>query len=138
MRLPLPALATQTDSYGIKNIALKPGQNLKGRRIILIEDSANNRDALAALLCKAGAEVIALDNAASAIAEFQNRPPDCIGSDLGLPKIDGYDLMRFLRAREKDHGLPRIPALAVTAYADEKNRRKALECGFDHVLKKTD
>jgi CheY-like chemotaxis protein len=44
--------------------------------------------------------------------------------------------MRFIRAWEKDHQVTRVPALALTAYADEKNRRKALQCGFDNVLTK--
>jgi CheY-like chemotaxis protein len=56
-------------------------------------------------------------------------------SDIGMPGADGYDLIARIREREREHG-GRIPAVALTAYAGEDNRDRALTAGFTaHVTK---
>jgi CheY-like chemotaxis protein len=61
--------------------------------------------------------------------------PDVFISDVGMPDVDGYDLMRSVRALEGARGW-RTPAVALTAYASEGDRQLALGAGFDEHLAK--
>jgi len=72
--------------------------DLRGRRVLLIEDSANTREAVSAFLRKAGAYVSDFGNATAAIADYHQHRPDVIVSDLGLPTIDGHEFIKFIRA----------------------------------------
>lgn len=116
--------------------APEPSRTLHGLRILLVEDTPSTRKALTAVLTKAGAEVVAVDDAASALSSFDAQCPDLILSDIGLGKVSGHELIKQIRAREISRKLPAIPAVALTAYADEKNRQKALDCGFQECLTK--
>ena len=57
-------------------------------------------------------------------------------SDIGLPEMDGYELLRHLREHEATTKLDPVPAIAVTAFAREEDRNQALEAGFQHYLSK--
>jgi CheY-like chemotaxis protein len=60
---------------------------------------------------------------------------DVLVSDIGMPGSDGYDLIARVRGLEREHG-GRIPAIALTAYASEEDRDRALAAGFSsHVAK---
>lgn len=109
---------------------------LTGLRILLVEDAPSTRKALTTLLIQAGARVTAVDAAATALSAFDEERPDLILSDIGLGKVSGHDLIKQIRAREAFPQSRVVPAVALTAYADEKNRRKALECGFQACLAK--
>ena len=76
--------------------------------------------------------------ARAALEEIDQRPPDVVLSDVGMPREDGYDLIRQLRLRPSHRG-GRIPAIAVTAYASVADRAAALESGFQaHIAKPFD
>ena len=64
------------------------------------------------------------------------RRPDVIVADIAMPEEDGYSLMRALRQEEKEHGAQRIPAIAVTAFARQEDRQRALAASFDDHLPK--
>jgi CheY-like chemotaxis protein/two-component sensor histidine kinase len=136
VRLPLPAIDAKTVPDRNSTPPLKGAPHLKGRRILLIEDSTNTREALSSILRKTGAVVVAFGEAGGALAEFQRQQPDIVLSDLGLPKVDGLALLHQIRDWEKTQKIRPIPALALTAYTDDKNRRKAVESGFDKTLTK--
>ncbi|HEY4247725.1 MAG TPA: chemotaxis protein CheB [Lacunisphaera sp.] len=113
-----------------------PRITLTGRRILLAEDSMETRDALASVLETAGAEVAAVGTVSEALESFDATPPDLILSDIGLGNNTGHVLIAEIRRREIHRNLAPTPALALTAYADEKNRRKAFESGFQDCLTK--
>lgn len=113
-----------------------PCPTLNGLRILLVEDAPATRKALTTVLNRAGAEVTDVDAAESALSSFDRQIPHLILSDIGLGKISGHDLIREIRARENERKIAMVPAVALTAYADEKNRLKALECGFQECLTK--
>jgi len=108
---------------------------LDGLSVLVVEDEADSREAIAAVLERYGARVMAAASAAQAIEALEAATPDVLVSDIGMPEVDGYDLIRTVRrlAQERGGGLP---ALALTAYVAEGERHKAVEAGFqDHLLK---
>ena len=96
-----------------------------------MEDTEKSRRTLTLILGGAGADVVAAASGAEAIEEFQSQRPDLILSDIGMPEMNGHELIRTIRDWETKGNFPRVPALALTAYADEKNQRQALASGFD-------
>jgi CheY-like chemotaxis protein len=102
---------------------------------LLVDDDEDALQLLSMLLGKHGAEVAAATSAAAALVKFEEVRPDVFVSDVGMPDVDGYELMRMVRALEAGLG-SRTPALALTAYAGEGDRLLALGAGFDrHVAK---
>jgi two-component system CheB/CheR fusion protein len=137
IRLPLPRTAAATsDGEQPDSPPTLLDKSLAGFHILLVEDEPETRNALVTLLHSAGAEVIALDTVSSALAEFKRRRPDLIVSDIGLPDGDGYELLKAIRAKERRTKGNPVPALALTAYAQEQDRRRAATSGFQQYLAK--
>jgi signal transduction histidine kinase/CheY-like chemotaxis protein len=111
--------------------------SLAGLRILIVEDEADSRDLLGAVLSRCGAETIMVTSCKGAIAVLRDStpPPDVVVSDLGMPDQDGYDLIRQLRALEAEKG-GRVPAVAVTGYANPGDRQRALTAGFTGYVAK--
>jgi signal transduction histidine kinase len=111
------------------------GVQLNGIRVVLVEDEQEAREGLATALRLYGAEVVAVNSADAALAALQQSPPHVLLSDLGIPGVDGFGLMRAVRALEAPRGT-RVPAAALTAYVRPEERTAAMEAGFDtHVQK---
>jgi PAS domain S-box-containing protein len=106
---------------------------LQGRRILLVEDEAETRGFLRALLETSGAEVHAAAGVSEAMRMLDGWQPDAVISDIAMPGEDGYSLIRRLRERDGD---PHMPALALTAYGGEEDRMRALRAGFDSFVRK--
>ncbi|MEG4805623.1 PAS domain-containing protein [Microcoleus sp. ARI1-B5] len=108
---------------------------LAGLRILVVDDEADSRDFVAFVLGEAGAEVISLSSAAEALESIAQTAPDLLVSDIGMPEMDGYMLIRHIRTQlpPEYRGLV---AIAVTAYAGEANERQVLQAGFDKHLSK--
>ena len=104
---------------------------LAAYRVLVVDDDADWREALTTYLTGRGAQVKSVDTTPTAIRALQSgsEQPNVAVIDIGLPHQDGYALLRELRALEGD--LRRIPAVAVTAYASDEDRRRALAAGFD-------
>jgi hypothetical protein len=81
-----------------------------------------------------GARVVAVESAAAALDAIAIECPDVIISDIGLPGVDGYQLLKSIRSRFADSA--RVPALALTAFARSEDRQLALSAGFDEHLAK--
>ena len=108
---------------------------LKGLRVLLVDDDADVPQLLTEVLSQCGAEVTAVTSAAEAIDMFQRMKPDILVSDIEMPGEDGYSLIRKVRAMEAESG-GRIPYIALTAHARIQDRLRALSAGFDaHVAK---
>jgi len=107
---------------------------LAGLRVLLVEDEADARELLTLTLRVSGAEVQAVGSAQQALLDLQSFNPDVLLSDIGLPFESGYDLIQKIRALPSDFS--RIPAVALTAFASEKDRQRALASGFQMHLSK--
>jgi two-component system CheB/CheR fusion protein len=108
---------------------------LDGLRVLLVEDDDDSREALAALLEQQGVRVVATASGTEAIAALDGGLPDLLVSDIGMPGLDGYELIGKVRRRSEKQG-GRLPALALTAYADPEDAQKALAAGFQMHLAK--
>jgi PAS domain S-box-containing protein len=108
---------------------------LNGLRVLFVDDQVDARELVSELLQVYGAEVIAVDSADNAIKAIEDSSPDVLVSDIGMPREDGYDLIRKIRAREAENG-GRIPAVAVTGFAGSEHSRRALAEGFQRYLAK--
>jgi signal transduction histidine kinase/CheY-like chemotaxis protein len=108
---------------------------LKGVRVLLVDDAEDIRILLTRYLENSGAEVVAVSSAAQAFEELQRIKPDILLSDIGMPEEDGYGLITRIRNLPEQQG-GRTVAIALTAYAREEEKHKALFCGFNFHLPK--
>lgn len=102
-------------------------------RILLVEDNADARDMVQAVLALAGHEVRPFSNGESAVAEARRFRPDVAIVDIGLPGMDGYEVARRLRA---DPELRHLRLIALTGYGLPEDERRARDAGFDMHLTK--
>ncbi|MEG4857511.1 chemotaxis protein CheB [Microcoleus sp. K1-B6] len=146
VKLPLRSLPPElTSAIDLKSTALVGPLNassdrvpsLEGLHILAVDDQIDTRDFLQFVLEGYGAEVLAVASARSAIAALTENPAryDVLISDIGMPEEDGYFLIREVRALAAEAG-GEIPAAALTAYAGDKERERAIEAGFQrHITK---
>ena len=93
------------------------------------------RESVAMSLELCGARVTAVGSAPATLEILDRDPPDVILCDIGMPGEDGYALVRRIRARRAEEG-GKTPAVALTAYARDEDRSRALAAGFQtHVAK---
>ncbi|HEV7797349.1 MAG TPA: response regulator [Pyrinomonadaceae bacterium] len=108
---------------------------LEGLRILVVDDEADSRDLVTAILTRCGGEVRCCETAAEAIQTFRAWKPDLLVSDIGMPHEDGYSLIKKLR-KLRSKLAREIPAVALTAYATDDDRERTLSAGFQmHVAK---
>ena len=79
--------------------------------------------------------MVAFLNGTDALANLETAGPDVLISDIGLPDIDGYELIKQIRSRDAAHG-GAVPAVAITAYARPRDRTNALLAGFQSYIAK--
>jgi PAS domain S-box-containing protein len=139
--LDLPLTAAQTTENSLWTPDLQSGLieggdgPLQGLRVLLVEDEPDTRTLLSLLLQQAGAQVIETATAEAALSQMSEFQPHLLLSDIGLPVADGYELIRKLRASPLT-ALKQIPAIALTAYASDKDRELALAAGYHiHMTK---
>jgi signal transduction histidine kinase len=109
--------------------------SLAGLRVLVVDDEADTRDMLRAVLEDCKMEVITAGSASEALELVTRLRPDVLLSDLGMPEEDGYSLIAKVRALPAERG-GRIPAAALTAYVRAEDRMKVLRTGFQlHVPK---
>jgi PAS domain S-box-containing protein len=108
---------------------------LDGLRVLVVDDEPDTRDMLKAGLGQCGARVTSVGSAAEALASLSEEPPDVLISDIGMPDVDGYELIKKVRALPAERG-GKVPAIALTAYARTEDRMHALRAGYQmHVPK---
>jgi len=134
VRFPIPERPRALDERG----APAPPLQLDGLRVLVVDDEEDARTLVAAVLERAGAKVTTAASVAEALAAIRASVPDVLLSDIGMPAQTGYDLMKQVRALPPAEG-GRVPAAALTAYARDEDRRRALAAGFAmHVPKPLD
>jgi signal transduction histidine kinase len=108
-------------------------EQLTGVHILIVEDDPDSRNVLALLLQRLGALVEAAASAKDAYERLNQRRPDVLVSDIGMPEEDGYSLIRRVRQL---CGEQHVPAIALTAYARKQDAEAAISAGYDHHLPK--
>ena len=101
----------------------------------MVEDGEKTRVALQHLLEAHGAKVHAVQSAQEAKSAFNSMQPDIIVSDIAMPQEDGHTLIRSIRTMKGGRGAL-VPAIALTAFGDPKDRNDAFAAGFQENLTK--
>ena len=123
---PIPALAAEATG------AVREVGDLAGIRALVVDDDDESRHLVAHVLGLAGAGVIEAPSARDALAAIRRDRFDVVVSDIAMPEVDGYTLMRALRREHR-----RTPIMvALTAFATDEDRERAMQAGFHaHVAK---
>jgi CheY-like chemotaxis protein len=130
VRLPIPAISGAPRSKKKHHVA-----SLQGVKVIVVEDEPDTRHMLTVVLEQHGASVISASSAEEALKALSAQKPDILISDLGMPDMDGFDLIRKVRT-ELTPELRNVPALALSAYATTEDKQKAVQAGYQaHVSK---
>ncbi|MBD1918096.1 MULTISPECIES: response regulator [Cyanophyceae] len=109
--------------------------HFNGLRVLFADDERDSRELVTFLLEQQGAKVTQVESAREALDQLQQAEFDLLISDIGMPDMDGYDLIRHIRERSPDQTRD-ILAVAITAYAGESNQQKVLAAGFQqHITK---
>lgn len=102
-------------------------------KVLIAEDNAINRELLRELLEARGHAVFEACDGNEALQVVEQTQPDILLLDIGMPKLDGFAVLRKIRENPRLTGLP---VLAVTAYAMQGDREKVFNAGFDGYLSK--
>ncbi|MBD2164245.1 response regulator [Calothrix membranacea FACHB-236] len=109
--------------------------NLNGLQALLVDDDRDSREFIAFLLEQYGAQVTQAQSAHDALSSLGQAKFDLLISDIGMPDMDGYTLIRQIRKQSPDQS-GEIPAIALTAYAGEIDQQLALAAGFQQHISK--
>ena len=117
------------------NAPIDQEPSLAHLRVLVVDDELDARDLIAAMLMGRGAEVVSVGSASEALDEMDRQRFDLLVSDIGMPQMDGYALIKKIRQLPPERG-GRIPAAALTAYAGDEDRMRALSAGYQlHIPK---
>ncbi len=133
----LPAIAAvpQTNDG---NVLPENSLNLDRLKMLVVDDELDTLELLAFMLEQYGAQVVAVTSANEALVSLGEWQPDVLLSDIGMPEVDGYMLIRQIRAMPPEQG-GLTKAIALTAYAGDTDHQQILEAGFQkHVTKPVD
>jgi CheY-like chemotaxis protein len=115
-------------------------RRLEGVVVLVVDDNADSRMVLGRILEKQGAQVLSADGGKSALSILSGVYPDILLTDIAMPEMDGFALVEAIRAIEHAEPLrPVLPAVAVTAFYTDADRRKCFKAGFQrHIPKPID
>jgi PAS domain S-box-containing protein len=109
--------------------------DLSGKRILFVDDDPDAAGLVRHILEGCGAEVRTATSGNEAIALMSSAQFDVLISDIGMPEMDGFELMKAIRTLDRDSG-GKIPAVALTAFSRSEDRRNAMVAGFDTFISK--
>lgn len=107
--------------------------SLTGLDILIVEDSEDTLTLLSALFSKEGANVTTAVSAKQALEHAISKRPNVIISDIGMPDVDGYELLEQLKLIP---GMDEVPAIAISGYASDEDRERALATGYHALVAK--
>lgn len=128
VRLPILPSVAAADAC-----ADEPPRHVMGRRIVVVDDLQDAADSLATMLRMMGHEARTAYDGADAVQVAMAFKPEVVFLDIGLPKMNGYEAARSIRAQL---GAARVILVALTGWGQEHDRRNAADAGFDHHLTK--
>ncbi len=126
-----PRVHPTTETQPSENLSLP---RLEAVHAFIVDDEPEARDLLRTVLEDQGATVTSFDSAQSVLAALKLSKPTILICDIGMPMMDGYQLIRAFRAEEPRGG--RLPALALTAFARAEDRKRSLLAGYQAHLAK--
>jgi PAS domain S-box-containing protein len=136
IKLPVAVAGTQSPAAAPHTAAVRASSNAAGRRVLVVEDSADARMGVQLLLEQLGHVVETAVDGPDGLAKLAQFHPDIALIDVGLPGMDGYELARVARSRPETR---EIRMVAITGYGQAKDRQAALDAGFDlHLAKPVD
>jgi CheY-like chemotaxis protein len=110
---------------------------LKSIKVVAVDDNADSRELLKIILGQSSAQVVVVGSAREALATIKNVHPDILISDLGMPEMDGYELLK--NVRRLDPELRQLPVIAFTAAARREDLASTRRAGFQaHIAKPVD
>jgi len=141
VRLPLMLARPGTETARaalVQSSSLSPGPSLAGIRVLVVDDDPTAVELNRKILTGVGGEVRVCAGGAEALAMLRQWRPDVLTSDIEMPGMDGYSLVRQVRALEPSQG-GKTPAIALSAYSRPEDRVRSLMAGFNfHVSKPVD
>lgn len=133
VQIPLAASPIQTPTV---SELPEPSASLSGTHILVVDDDLDSREFISFVLAQEQATVTSVGSGLEALKALSEGVPHLLISDIGMPGMDGYTLIRTIRASEQGKS---IPALALTAYAGEIDQQQAINAGFQrHIAKPVD
>jgi len=102
-------------------------------KILVADDNTASRELIREVLEMSGYEVVEASDGADAVSRARENAPDLLLVDIQMPNLDGYGVLRELRA---DPGTSGLPVVALTAFAMQGDRERALDAGFDGYISK--
>ena len=139
--LPLPSLhevPNAPEKTEPKNERINPTtaqHSLSGLSVLVVDDERDTRELVAIVLTTCGAEVVSVGSASEALDQMERQRFDLLISDIGMPEMNGYDLIGRIRHLGEEQG-GSTPAVALTAYAGIDDRKRALAAGYGMHLPK--
>jgi PAS domain S-box-containing protein len=142
MTLPItaPAIAAAAGDRGLPHLHAEhaPIPDLRGTSVLAVDDDDDALTMVRDILEASGATVATSHSASEALLSLAESRPDVLIADLGMPGMDGFELIEKVRANG-DPKLGQLPAAALTAFARSEDRARALQSGFDlHLAKPID
>ncbi len=136
--LPLDEIETPAEPEAPQKIVLPmtPVTGARRMRVLAAEDNRTNRFVLEKMLKDLNIDLVFAENGLEAIAAFQKSRPDIFFTDISMPKMDGKEATRRIRAMEEAQELERCPTVAITAHAMEGDAEDILAAGIDFYLTK--
>jgi signal transduction histidine kinase/CheY-like chemotaxis protein len=140
LRLPLLDCGGRGSVLGTTEVEIpaspyQPQQLLSGLRVLVVDDDVDTLELMATALASRQANVTAVSSAVDALIAIKAHRPDVLVSDIAMPDEDGYALIQKVRSLDRDDEQI-IPAVAITAYAKDEDRERALSSGFQIYLPK--
>jgi signal transduction histidine kinase len=117
----------------VPEVTESKSRSLKDLSVLIVEDSQDTLTLLGAMFLREGANVVQAASAREALDAASRNPPDIIISDIGMPDVDGYE---FLQQLKQIPGMDAVPAVAISGYASDEDRRKALSVGYLALMPK--
>jgi CheY-like chemotaxis protein len=132
VRLPIVDLPSVPQGQGPEVI---PDKSQAGprRRILVVDDNADTANSMAMVLRRMGHDILTAHDGLEAVHAAATFRPEVILLDIGLPKMNGYDVAKQIRQQPWDK---KVAIIAVSGWGQEEDKRRALEAGFDHHLTK--
>ena len=127
--------ATATRSVAMDSLDKIELPRLDGIRVLLVDDEPDGRTLIARILEGQGAHPVCASNAMDALELLSKGHIDLLLSDIGMPEINGFELIRRIRQLDNSRSRP-LPAIALTAYARSEDRQRSLLAGFHMHLSK--
>ena len=135
-RVTLPKASPKSSADSRLSGVLPSADMLEGISILIVEDDEGTQTILEMLLYEAGADIRVASNGFQALEILTKFAPHVVVSDIGMPEMDGYELLSRIKKLPSQVGDKRAKVLALSAFATVQDKQKAIEAGFDDFLAK--